>query len=54
MRLLSVEDLSLHEFNESDKIPAYAILSYTWGKDEVSLDDIRNDTSRHKTASAKI
>lgn len=54
MRLLSVKDLSLHEFNESDKVPPYAILSHTWGKDEVSLDDIMTDKSRHKAAYAKI
>jgi Heterokaryon incompatibility protein (HET) len=54
MRLLSVRDLSLHEFNDSDKIPPYAILSHTWGKDEVTLDDIKNDSSKHKAAYAKI
>lgn len=54
MRLLSVKDLRLQEFSEFDKVPPYAILSHTWEKDEVSLDDIMTDKSKRKVAYAKI
>ncbi|CAF9924125.1 hypothetical protein IMSHALPRED_006114 [Imshaugia aleurites] len=36
MRLLHTSTLNLHEFH-GDDIPKYAILSHTWGKEEVSL-----------------
>ena len=38
MRLLNIHTLDLEEFFGS-KIPAYAILSHTWGDDEVSFQD---------------
>jgi Heterokaryon incompatibility protein (HET) len=43
MRLLNTRSLSLHEFHE-DKIPKYAILSHTWGEDEVTYQDMLNPT----------
>lgn len=40
MRLLNVQTLALEESN-AHHLPSYAILSHTWGADEVLLDDIR-------------
>jgi hypothetical protein len=45
MRLLQVDTLNLETFYEP-KVPPYVTLSHTWGKDEVSLQDLeagRND-----------
>ncbi|KAM0796000.1 heterokaryon incompatibility protein-domain-containing protein [Usnea florida] len=41
MRLLNTSTLKLHEFFDDD-IPEYAILSHTWGKEEVSFHDLQN------------
>lgn len=35
----------------SDPVPAYAILSHTWGKEEVTLQDVEADADRSKTTS---
>ncbi|KAF2736513.1 HET-domain-containing protein [Polyplosphaeria fusca] len=35
----------------SDPVPAYAILSHTWGEEEVRLQDIEADEDRNKTTS---
>ncbi|KAJ0108769.1 hypothetical protein J7T55_011260 [Diaporthe amygdali] len=40
MRLLSTKTLEVVSINE-DEIPPYAILSHTWGKDEVTLQDMQ-------------
>ncbi|KAE8163564.1 heterokaryon incompatibility protein-domain-containing protein [Aspergillus tamarii] len=55
MRLLNVHTLLLEEFNES-KAPPYAILSHTWGDDEVSFDDIQGTSDKYtkKTGYEKI
>lgn len=39
MRLLNTESMRLEEFHGSN-IPPYAILSHTWGKEEVSFQDL--------------
>lgn len=39
MRLLDTSTITLHEFHGLD-IPPYAILSHTWGKEEVSFQDL--------------
>ena len=39
MRLLNTKTLKLHRFL-GDEIPKYAILSHTWGKDEVLFQDM--------------
>jgi hypothetical protein len=39
MRLISVDTNEIHEFF-GDKIPAYAILSHTWGAEEVTFQDM--------------
>jgi hypothetical protein len=58
MRLLerrSDGEFSLAEFQE-DNIPAYAILSHTWGAngDEVTLGDLMDHTGKNKAGYAKI
>ena len=40
MRLLDAETLEFEFFNESD-LPPYAILSHTWGPDEVTFEELR-------------
>lgn len=45
MRLLNSTTLELAEFM-GDDVPPYAILSHTWGKDEVTLRDIQDPTKR--------
>lgn len=54
MRLIYIATLELQEFNDSD-VPDYAILSHTWGKEEVSFEemakpttDVRNKAGFHK------
>ncbi|XXG95313.1 arginyl-tRNA synthetase [Hypoxylon texense] len=42
MRLINCESLEFEEFVQD--VPAYAVLSHTWGKDEVTLSDM---CSRH-------
>jgi hypothetical protein len=43
MRLLNSQTSELKEFVSS--IPPYAILSHTWGEDEVSLQDLKGRIS---------
>jgi hypothetical protein len=55
MRLLKVEDLSLVNVGTSKwDIPPYAILSHTWGVEEVTFLDILEGTGRHKSTWNKI
>ncbi|KXH56317.1 HET domain-containing protein [Colletotrichum nymphaeae SA-01] len=44
MRLLETETLTLHEFVEG-QVPEYAILSHTWGEEEVLFRDLENGPS---------
>ncbi|KAJ0166900.1 Vegetative incompatibility protein HET-E-1 [Colletotrichum tanaceti] len=54
MRLINVETLDLQEFFGAS-IPPYAILSHTWGKEEVTLQDWQDPVRRiRKTGFAKI
>lgn len=41
MWLIHIDELTLEEFI-GDQIPSYAILSHTWGKEEVSFRDFQN------------
>lgn len=41
MRLINVHDLSMREFY-GHNIPAYTILSHTWGDDKVLLSDMKS------------
>jgi hypothetical protein len=44
MRLIDVKSLELRYFVDQD-VPPYAILSHTWGPDEVSFQDMNGDHS---------
>ncbi|KAF7542804.1 hypothetical protein G7Z17_g11258 [Cylindrodendrum hubeiense] len=48
MRLLNAQTLNV-EFFAGDDVPGYAILSHTWGKEEVTLDDIQRCSHAEKT-----
>jgi hypothetical protein len=45
MRLINVDTLSLEEFF-GDRIPPYAILSHTWGDEEVTFQDWQDEHCR--------
>ncbi|KAK7421601.1 hypothetical protein QQX98_002068, partial [Neonectria punicea] len=53
MRLLNTSSLDLKEFSGIKK-PPYAILSHTWGEEEVLFEHIQNGTSSSKKAYAKV
>ena len=53
MRLLHVDELSLREFI-GDKIPVYAILSHTWGDDEVSFQDMQSARAKKRKSYPKL
>jgi hypothetical protein len=53
MRLLHSKTLELKEFTGQD-IPPYAILSHTWGDEEVSIQDIQRPEAREKKGYNKI
>ncbi|KAH7394613.1 hypothetical protein BKA66DRAFT_509501 [Pyrenochaeta sp. MPI-SDFR-AT-0127] len=53
MRLLNVDSRDLEEFH-GDAIPPYAILSHTWGKEEVTFHDLTKEGHRQKRGYAKI
>ncbi|KAK5989468.1 Vegetative incompatibility protein HET-E-1 [Cladobotryum mycophilum] len=53
MRLLNVQTLEVEEFYESNT-PPYAILSHTWGSEEVSLQDIQGRRADHLKGYQKI
>ncbi|KAK3305100.1 uncharacterized protein B0T15DRAFT_554966, partial [Chaetomium strumarium] len=57
MRLLERDDtggIRLTEDFPNDKIPPYAILSHTWGAEEVLFRDMTDDTGKSKAGYAKI
>lgn len=53
MRLLNVNTRQLEEFF-GDAIPPYAILSHTWGQEEVLLQDLTREGHQQKQGYAKI
>ncbi|KAF9884848.1 hypothetical protein FE257_001191 [Aspergillus nanangensis] len=53
MRLLNVSTLELVEF-PADRIPPYAILSHTWGDEEVLFNDVIHKTGNTKRAFTKL
>ncbi|KAI4151107.1 MAG: hypothetical protein L6R39_002118 [Caloplaca ligustica] len=53
MRLIRTATLELEEFID-DEIPNYAILSHTWGREEVSFADFDKPESRQKAGYGKI
>lgn len=44
MRLINTDTLEFEEF-EGEDIPKYAILSHTWGSDEVSFGDFQRSVN---------
>jgi hypothetical protein len=55
MRLLNVDTLELRTFYNASKRPAYAILSHTWGDEEVSFEDIKKfDNVRRHPGFSKV
>ena len=53
MRLLNTTKRKLEEFGDND-IPLYAILSHTWGKNEITFQDIRGSDVEEKKEYEKI
>ncbi|ORY09411.1 heterokaryon incompatibility protein-domain-containing protein [Clohesyomyces aquaticus] len=53
MRLMNVETRELEEFF-GDSIPPYAILSHTWGRDEVTFQDLATEDHKRKHGYRKI
>ncbi|ROW08517.1 hypothetical protein VMCG_03274 [Cytospora schulzeri] len=43
MRLLNAETLAFADFIDADTAPQYAILSHTWGKEEVTYSDMQTN-----------
>jgi hypothetical protein len=55
MWLLNVETKKLHYFSDASDVPGgYAILSHTWGDDEVPFDEIENKRAARKEGYTKI
>jgi hypothetical protein len=54
MRLLHAKTMELKEFVGDDNLPQYAILSHTWGDDEVSLQDLSRSDWKAKAGYLKI
>ena len=55
MRLIHSTKIEVHSFPDN-RIPAYAILSHTWGADdeEVTLNNMRDGSARNKKGFQKI
>ena len=53
MRLLNTSTIELAEFFDKN-IPPYAILSHTWGEEEVTFKDMRKETGKSKAGYQKI
>ena len=53
MRLLNTSTFELREFFD-EHIPGYAILSHTWGREEVTLQDLAKADAKEKAGYAKI
>jgi hypothetical protein len=53
MRLLHIKTLELESFFHGD-VPEYAVLSHTWGSEEVTFQDLSTDLNRKKSGWAKV
>lgn len=53
MRLLNTSTLKIEEFF-GNAIPLYAILSHTWSAEEVTLQDMLDNTPFHKKGFQKL
>jgi hypothetical protein len=54
MRLINAASLKLERFDDDTKIPPYAILSHTWGSEEVSLQQFQDVAIEEKPARTDI
>lgn len=54
MRLLNAKTLQLEDFIGETTVPRYAILSHTWGTDEISLQEWNDASKEQKEGYAKI
>ena len=53
MRLLNTTTRKLEEFG-GNNIPLYAILSHTWGKNEITFQDIEGGDAEEKVGYEKV
>jgi hypothetical protein len=53
MRLLNTSNRNLEEF-EGNEIPLYAILSHTWGTNEITFQDIKSAKAEEKVGYEKV
>jgi hypothetical protein len=53
MRLLRTDKLEVVEF-QGQEIPPYAILSHTWAKEEVSLQDVQQGLAKLRLGYRKV
>ena len=54
MRLLNSQTLEFATFDGDDEVPAYAILSHTWGNGEVTFQDMNTGNAASKEGMKKI
>ena len=55
MWLLNAETIELHYFHHEKEVPGgYAILSHTWGDEEVSFEEIQKDGAARRKGYTKI
>lgn len=53
MRLIDTTTIEVQDFINDNEIPPYAILSHTWGNDEVTLQALRSRDSNPAIKSTK-
>ena len=54
MWLINAHSYRLEWFSDSDKAPPYAVLSHTWGDDELTFQDIQDPAAPEKPTFAKV
>lgn len=54
MRLINAATLQLERFDDDTKIPPYAILSHTWGAEEVTLQHFEDASTGDETTRTRV
>lgn len=54
MRLLDARTGQLKEFMGDDNVPLYAVLSHSWGDDEVTFQGLNDPDAKNKLGYVKI
>jgi hypothetical protein len=54
MWLLDTKNIRLTAFHDESRLPPYAILSHTWGDDEVTFQEIHDSEVKGKLGYKKI